>query len=249
MHPPRLRDDGETLPLGSEVSAAIVRLIRRALGIVVVVASMTVGSVSAATLDDGKPKIATTKGAQAWAHRIVLKLGDFPSGWRAEPDKSDDNSSKCFRRDLLSLTVNGRAESPTSSIGELPLSSSLAAVSRASGRRPQGRRSPHSAELFDECLVSEFDKDGLRRLVRWAVELSAPRRAGGSAFQVASHVKQGKLSVAFYVDVVVIQRTRAIALGLFADAFTPFDEGLERRLARAMAQRMKLGLDRAAEVP
>jgi hypothetical protein len=53
-------------------------------------------------------------------------------------------------------------------------------------------------------------------------------------------VKEGKLSVAVYFDVVVVQRGRALALGIFADAFTPFEEGLEQRLARAMAQRMKL---------
>jgi hypothetical protein len=231
-----------THPIGDRYKALgaanIVGPMTRVLAILTVGASLVVGSVSAATLDDGKPKTALTKGGQAWAHRIILKLGDFPPGWRAETDKSDDNSSKCFSRDLSSLTVNGRAESPNFLHGELPLSSSLAAVF-ATG--PQARKVFAALrQALDECLVGEFDKDKNFGDTSGG-PLNFPHLGERSfAFQLASHVEQGKLSVAFYVDVVVIQRTRAIALGVFADAFTPFDESLERRLARAMAQRMKL---------
>jgi hypothetical protein len=72
-------------------------------------ALLFVASASATTLNNGKPKLAITKGAPAWAGSINLHLGDFPPGWRAEPDKGDDSSSKCFSRDLSKLTLNGRA--------------------------------------------------------------------------------------------------------------------------------------------
>jgi hypothetical protein len=75
------------------------RVVRRLTVLAVVLLALSLSSVvSARTVDDGKPKVAITKGAQAWASRIVLKLGDFGPGWRAEKQDADDNSSKCFNR-------------------------------------------------------------------------------------------------------------------------------------------------------
>lgn len=210
----------------------------RVLGILALVALVAAGSVSATALDDSKPKTVLTKGAQAWAHRIILKLSDFPPGWRAEPDKSDDKSSKCFGNDLSSLTVNGKAKSPNFVHGEVPYASSAASIF-ASG--PQARKAFAALrKAFDECIVKVIDQIPDSEDTSGG-PLSFPHLGERSfAFQVVTHVKEGKLSAALYFDLVVIQRTRAIALGIFADAFTPFNPSLERRLARAMAHRMKL---------
>jgi hypothetical protein len=203
-------------------------------------AFLLAASASATTLDNGKPKIAITKGAQAWAGRINLKLGDFPAGWRAEPDKSDDSSSKCFdsHGGTSLLTINGRAESAGFHHGDVPFVKSLAAVFATA---PQARTMfAVLRNALADCLVSELDKERDLQDTSGG-PLNFPHLGDRSfAFQVLSHVKEGSLSVAAYFDFVLIQRGRAIALGAFGDAFDPFDSGLEARLARAMAQRMKL---------
>jgi hypothetical protein len=220
------------------VTLSSVRVVHHLALIALATISLTfVSAIAARTMEDGKPKLAITKGAQAWANRINLKLGDFGPGWRAEPDTGGDSSSKCFARDLSRLTLNGRASSPDFLHGNLPYAASLAAIFATA---PQARTAFIALRAaLDDCLVREIDKESQFEDSTGG-PLNFPHLGERSfAFQVATHAKEGKLSLAVYFDVVVIQRARAVALGAFADAITPFDENLERKLARAIAQRMK----------
>jgi hypothetical protein len=164
------------------------------------------GAGSARTLDAGKPKLAITKGAQAWANRINLKLGDFGPGWRAERNKSDDNSSKCFARDLSSLTLNGRASSPDFVKGNVPYAASLAAVFATA---PQARKAFGALrQALDDCLVSEIDKDSNFEDSSGGA-LNFPHLGERSfAFQVATHAKEGKLSVSMRILLAMCARWR-----------------------------------------
>jgi hypothetical protein len=140
-------------------------------------------------------------------------------------------------RDLSGLTLNGRAESPNFVHGELPYATSLAAVFASAPQARQAFAALRTA--LDDCLVGEIDKTGGIDDVSGG-RLNFPHLGDQSAaFQVAARVKEGKLSVALFFDVVVIQRARAIALAIFADALSPFEESLKERLARVVAQRMK----------
>jgi hypothetical protein len=199
--------------------------------------ALAVSTAGALAVEDGKPKLAITKSGQARAQRIGLRLGDFGPGWRAEKGADNNSSSKCFNRDLSALTLNGRAESPDFFHGAVTFAASLSAVFATA---PQARRAFAALRsALDDCLVRELDKQSGIDDVSGG-PLSFPRLGERStAFQVVGHAKEGELSVAIYADVVVIQRERALALLVFADMVTPFEESLKERLARAVAQRMK----------
>jgi hypothetical protein len=210
-------------------------------GVLSAVALVAVSPGLAQIASDGKPKVAITKAGQARAYRIILKLGDFGPGWRAEKDAGKDNSYvDCFENggDLSSTTIKGEAASPAFVRGGLPYATSLAVVFATSQQARLAFRLNRTA--FRDCVVDVLRKvTGVRKASGGA--LGFPRLgARSAAFRVVATSEPAYGSIVVHFDFVIIEQAGAVGVVNFAGAATaPFDQAQKEHLARVVAQRMK----------
>lgn len=179
---------------------------------------------------------------QARADSIILKLEDLPQGWRAERADEDQSSPDCFEPDLSDLTQTGRAESPNFVRGGATLVSSLVSIyaTEQDGQAAYDRVVRQElADCLADYLKGRSDQDVTFKNLS-SGRLSFPRLGDRSAaYEIAMELETNGLSPAAYLDLVFIQRDRAVAAVLFFDVISPFEEASREGLARAVAQRMK----------
>ena len=196
-----------------------------------------------------EPRRAIRPADNALARRIVLNLSDFPSGWRADLSKEEnDSTSACINLDFSDLTLTGRADSKDFAMGDNTEATSVARIFQSTGQA-RGAFGKIASEKTAQCLADYFeteakkDKDLKRQDVKVGDvsvgRLSFPSLGDRSAaYQIALSLETKDISPTVYLDLVLVQRSRANAVLLFVDVLSPFDENLKRSLSRTVARRM-----------
>lgn len=191
-----------------------------------------------------RAKRAINDADQARAESIVLRLSDFPSGWRAESSEGD-GSDKCRKLSFSDLTLTGDADSDEFVEGDTTRAFSTAAIFQTTQQADRAFRRVSSDE-FEKCLGDAVKKgvasgDANVTDISYG-RLSFPKLGDRSgAYQVVIELEADGLTPTVYVDAVVVLRARAISILAFADVFSPFDEETKESLARIIAQRMEEG--------
>jgi hypothetical protein len=177
------------------------------------------------------------------AEEIVLRLADFPTGWRAEADDNGDDGAvgACLDVDFSDLTITGKADSDTFVKGNVPVVASVAAVYAEPEQAVTAFDRIATDELaacFSDYMEKQSDDDVTISDASFG-KLGFPEMGDESAaYQIAIELEASGLTPTAYVDLVFIQRDRALALLAFVDVFTPFDQQQKEDLAEAVADRM-----------
>jgi hypothetical protein len=199
---------------------------------------------------EGKPKVAINAGDQRLAERVVLKLRDFPSGWRGSEDTSKSSSNPCLAPDFSKLTETGKSKSHEFSMGDLPKAESVSAVF-ATAQDTKTAYAFLAGPGFADCLSDYLKKqsDSKGKVTDVSVgDLSFQKQGDETAarqikFNVSSNGLNSSngtgLSISVYADLVAMRVGRAVTYFLFFDAFTPFDTSQEEELVGKVAERGK----------
>jgi hypothetical protein len=208
--------------------------------------------------DATKAERAIQPEAQNRAESIVLKLSDFPDGWRASsPEDEDEREAESFRKclgaDYSGFTLIGDADSSDFAMGETAEASSEAQVFESEKEAvdaleafSDGMQSEGIDECMSELLTGEVDPDFEVGDVA-AGELSFTPPAGvedARAWQIAIPI-EGKsggesegVSVTGYIDLIFLREGDAIGSVQTVDVLSPFDPQIRDELVDAVAGRM-----------
>jgi len=212
----------------------------RKLAVAFLLASLVVSGAALAARGDPQKKI--TPADQARSKAMLLRKADLRPGFTATPASVEDDDFYCKALDESDLTLTGDAESPDFE-RELTFLSSLAQVYESVADANTSWRRGTSA-AGEKCVRDEFrrqfQRDGIR-LISFR-RVAFPRLAQRTA---AYRLVAGSQGVRVYVDVVVLQQSRAQAALLLGSALTPLAKAEEVRLATAIADRMKTAMRRA----
>jgi len=207
------------------------------LAVAFLVASLVVSGAALAARGDPEKKI--TPADQARARAMLLRKADLGPGFKATPASAEGDDFYCEALDESDLTLTGDAESPDFE-RELTFLSSLAQVYESVADASASWRRGTSA-AGEKCVRDEFrkqfQKDGIR-LIAFR-RLAFPRLAQRTVAYRLAAASQG---VRVYVDVVVLQQSRAQAALLLGSALTPLAKAEEVRLATGIADRMKTAM-------
>jgi hypothetical protein len=207
------------------------------------------GSDTATTEAPTAPETVIAEEDQELAEASLLRLSDFPTGWRAsESDDDEDDATaleECFKPDFEGVTVTGRAESDDFKSGTNTEASSVAAVYST----PAGTEkvfSQFTDGTLADCMVSYLKEqsppEGTKITNVEAGQLSFPPVGEASdARQIVVEVESEGLTPSIYLDLVGIREGRAFSLLLFLDVLSPFSPDEEVELARKVAHRMTAG--------
>ena len=212
----------------------------RKLAVAFLLASLVVSGAALAARGDPQKNI--TPADQARSKAMLLRKADLRPGFTATPASVEDDDFYCKALDESDLTLTGDAESPDFE-RELTFLSSLAQVYESVADANTSWRRGTSA-AGEKCVRDEFrrqfQRDGIR-LISFR-RVAFPRLAQRTA---AYRLVAGSQGVRVYVDVVVLQQSRAQAALLLGSALTPLAKAEEVRLATAIADRMKTAMRRA----
>jgi hypothetical protein len=189
--------------------------------------------------------------AQAAAEEIVLKIGDFPDGWRATPADQEDEAGQdefndCIGADFSEFTINGEAESDDFASGEATQASSQATLV-ASEEEASDAYDKFAAvmderermgECLDELLRRQQDDVEFGEVELGQLSFKGPDVEQAGAWQATVTGEAEGVSVDVYMDFVALQEGRAISIIFFLDVFSPFDSELRSELVEAVADRM-----------
>jgi hypothetical protein len=182
--------------------------------------------------------------AEELATSMLLRLSDFPSGWRAQPS-AEDSGCAGIEETSERYDVPGKAESEDFFHGDATQAFSSAGLftDEATAR--------DAFDYLEEVVQSEEFRDCLDNYLREETEddvtfgdiqlgeVSFPSYGDrSSAWQVVIPVESEGVSVTGYVDAVFILRQTAISVLSFTNPVTPFDEQLRTDLAMVVAERM-----------
>jgi hypothetical protein len=204
--------------------------LRRLLACLVVVALVSTG---AALAGRGDPRKQLTRADQARAKAMLLRKSDLPAGFRAQTS-SNESDLYCEALDESDLTLTGDAVSefvqpPTAVFSQAQVYESLADANAS------WRRGTSSAGLrcLTTVLRAELEKSGVTE-VRFG-RLAFPRLAQRSvAYRLTGRVQ----GIPIFLDVVVMQQSRAHAAVYMTSPFGPFARSQQLRLARLVEGRM-----------
>jgi hypothetical protein len=208
---------------------------KRSLALVLVI---MLGAAGAALADRGDPQKQITPADQARAKTMLLRKADLP-GYKATRTVDTDDDFYCRALDESDLTLTGEAESPDFVLGITFVSSLAQVYESVADANASWRRG--TSKAGERCVRDEFG----RQFVSQGLELISfkrtafPRLADRSIAYRLVTTGQG---VSVYVDIVVLQESRAQAALLFVSAPTPLAKAEQTRLARAVAGRMKTAM-------
>jgi hypothetical protein len=211
--------------------------------------------------DDGdatKAERAIKPEAQNRAESIVLKLSDFPDGWRASsPEDGDEQDEESFRKclgvDYSEFTITGDAESSDFAMGETAEASSEAQIFAREGEAAvaleafsEGMRSEAINECMQELLAGEVGTEfevgdvaagelsftppaGVEEARAWQIAIPIEGKSGGESEGV---------SVTGYIELVFLREGDAIGSVQTVEVLSPFDSEIRDELVDAVAGRM-----------
>ena len=197
--------------------------------------------------------------AQERAESIVLKLSDFPDGWRAsaaEEAEGAEELRECIGVDYSGLTRTGRADSLDFAMGESTEVFSSASVyadeQQASAWMDEYTRGMNGGEVedcFQQTVEDAVAKNGENAFEVGEVDVgqlsfTPPGGVDEAAswqvvvpVKVTSGVAEG-LTPSVFVEFVVLRERDTVAVVQTEDVLTEFDQELQDELVAAVAQRM-----------
>lgn len=206
--------------------------------------------------DDTASKRAIEHEAQKRAESSVLKLADFPNGWRAsapEDEGGQEKFNKCMGVDLSGLTKIGDADSQDFATGQSTQASSSAviyksdqqaedAISEAAAAMSGSAAEGCFQDVVEEALKGE---KGLKLGEVDVGELSftPPDVDEAKAWQIAIPVEitsgaaEG-LSPDVYIELIALREGDMVASVRTQDVLTEFDPELRNQLVQTVADRM-----------
>lgn len=216
--------------------------------LVLLCAGVVAGSAVAAERDPRDPQKRHNPADQAWAERIRVQRSDLGRGdWRVEASDDDDRGAPkaCKDPDLSDLVETGSAEEPDfSRNGSFVGSGSIVFQNERQMTMAWNRmaRMP-----FTDCLIWGFKQGAAGSGVRIRIVSSGPARIA----KLAPRFKTGRVNVVISGPAATLKgrfsyylaaRGRASAILIvasFGKPLTPISDSLERRLASAVAGRLK----------
>jgi hypothetical protein len=194
----------------------------------------------AAAADSRGERIELRPADVALAKRIALRPGDLSGSWRrlSIPDTGDDGQMTCpgFNPDLSRFTITGKAINAYFRPSGASVMSAIEVYrSRADA---VGDFIVATNPAVVRCLREEIQR-GTSGVARVSVARIAAPRVGErrTAFRVIARISAGAQSVALYMDAVIVQRGRSIAVLFFTSPNRPL--GGQARVAAAVAARMR----------
>ena len=207
----------------------------------------------------GTASVETDPRAQERAESIVLKLSDFPDGWRASAAGDAEGGAelrKCVGVDTSALTLTGEAESQDFARGETAEVSSSARVfadeQQASAwidEYTRGMNGDEAEGCFQQVIEDAVAKSGESDFEVGEVDvgqLSFTPPAGldeAASWQVVVPVKftsgvaEG-LTPRVFVEFVVLREGDTVAVVQTQDVLTEFSQEVQDELVAAVAERM-----------
>jgi len=147
------------------------------------------------------PQTQITAGDRRHSEGIVLRLADFPSGWRAEASDDNEDNADCLKVDSSDLTVTGKAESQDFVRGNAPIASSVATLYEDSAQAEKAFArvaTDDLAECFSDYMKTQSDEDVTIGDVSFG-ELGFPEIGDRSAaYQIAIELKTSGLTPTAY---------------------------------------------------
>ena len=216
--------------------------------LVLVAFALLVGTATAAATKAGDPQKRHNAADQEWAERMRIQRSDLgPGDWRVEPHSDSDRGApkQCKDPNLSDLVETGSAEEPDfSRNGSFVSSGSIVFQTEAQMRTAFTRiaRAP-----FNDCLIWAFKQGASGSGTRIRVTSSGSIRTG----KLAPMSRTGRVdlvlttqgvSVKGHFSYYLLARGRASVILVFASferPLTPIPASLERRLASAVAARLK----------
>jgi hypothetical protein len=227
----------------------------RALAAIVLAVSL---AATACGGDDGaakgtRAKRAIQANAQQRAELVVLRLSDFPNGWRASAPEQEtpgaEKFRKCLGADYSALTIIGEADSDFAMANTE--ATSTATVFAGEGqpevairKLAEGMKSAAAPDCFRNLIeaangvteVDDVDVNGLRLT-------TPPGIAETKAWQIAVsfHVTSGAgkgLSPTAYLEFVTLREGENLATVQTSNLLRPFDHEVLGSLIEAMAGRI-----------
>jgi hypothetical protein len=177
------------------------------------------------------------------AEASQLKLEDFPSGWE-ESDANESEGANCDAIESAREARTARAESPQFGQGENTLAQSTVylfsddatAQEQFAGLRSKDTRACIGKDLVKRLQEANPDlKVGEPRTGRVAVDPLGDQHDGG---RITLPVTTGGQEVELFTDFVFARVSRGIALMLFVDVVSPFDDDMRANLTRKVTRRL-----------
>lgn len=188
---------------------------------------------SVALAGRGDPKTRFTPAGQARARAMVLRRSDFDAAFVARRSSQNGGDFHCSALDASDLTLTGRATSPSFAAGTVFVVSTASVYASRSDSNASWTRG--TSKAGEECL-----RRGLGGELQGTVELVSfrrmpfPKRGTRSvAYRVLATVQTARV----YIDLVVMQVSRAQASVVYLSALTPPPAGELRRLTAIVAKR------------
>ena len=208
--------------------------------------------------DDTASERAIEPEAQERAESIVLKLADFPDGWRAsapeeEDSAADEEFNKCIGTDFSGLTEIGDANSQDFATGDSTEASSEATIFKSDQQAEDGMSelaAGMSGSAVEDCF-QDLIEEALRgekgfklgEVDIGELSLTTPDVEEAKAWQIVIPVEitsgaaEG-LSANVYIELVALREGDAAATMTTLDVLTEFDPELRNQLVQTVAGRM-----------
>jgi len=219
-------------------------------GTAALVAACVLGLVACG--DGGGSTKAAAGGDQAAAAKIVLLKSDFPAGWTSTPHQAtpaDDTTRQQFAQCLgipdPKTLQTGDAQSPDFAKGQTTTASSEARFVHTDAQASAALaayQTGKGTDCFKQTLTSALPgqlPQGATTSNLAVQQLTFPTLKDGTAAYQASltvSIASG-ISVPVYVDLVIFRAGRAEVTLTTVNTGSPFDSGLEKKLAQNLAAR------------
>jgi hypothetical protein len=216
-------------------------------------ATTVVGSTAGADSSTGEETSISGADAEELATAMLLRLSDFPTGWRAQPaEEEEDDSCNELEQVTEKYGALAKADSEEFRQGESTTAESGAAIF------PDEETAREALNFLEGAIQSEEFRDCLNDSMREQAEegvtfdevqigqVSFPALGErSSAWEVTIPAESQGISVTAYIDAVYIVEANAVSTLVFTDVFAPFDVQLREDLARTVAERMDTALAEA----
>jgi hypothetical protein len=192
------------------------------------------------------------------AEEAVFVLEDFPTGWQQVDDEDDaQEEAPCSGIRDARDAVSARASSPEFREGESAQAQSIAylypdeaTATQAFGSLTSDESRACLGEAFGEALGERLGEQagpagggaevGEPETSRVSIEPLGDER---EAVRITVSVSAEGIEVDLVIDTVFVRVGRGIALPLFVDTFSAFDEDLKADLTSTVVRRLSAGLD------
>jgi hypothetical protein len=180
------------------------------------------------------------------ADASVLKLSDFPAGWRADPHK-DSEGSKCFEGQTITTSVGAaKAASDDFSAGQahvtngVAVGSSVEAVAAVMAKLEQ--KDTIDCLRNDLARLIEKNADGKKVTVEFGQLSADPIGDKVVAYQLKATVEALGLTPSVYADLYFVQVGRSLDYVTFEDVLGTFDQELRTNLLDTSVKRLRAEL-------